>query len=303
MDFEGFINHIQYNRKCTERTVKSYRSDLSLFQAFLQERSITCLSEVDHAVVKAYIDQMKQKPNPRFGKVGLAESSMGRRLASVSSYFEYIRATSDPKLRNPLSALSRKWQKNKDPKPVDEMTLDLLISGITNLRDRTLFTLFLATGLRVSEMAQLDCDSIRMIEETYGDGQTRIIGSGEIVGKGEKRRRFYVDRDTLCLLSEYLLTRHEGAAALFLSQRGKRMSVRAIQERLDHWCRRVNAPHINVHRLRHSFATRLVNANISTMVLKDLMGHNSLSTTLGYSRLDDSTVARGYFAAMEYVGK
>ncbi len=79
------------------------------------------------------------------------------------------------------------------------------------------------------------------------------------------------------------------------------MSVRAMQYTLSTWCTRLGSPHINVHRLRHSYATRLANANISSMVLKDLLGHSSFATTQRYFKLTDNTLARGYFSAMEYL--
>jgi site-specific recombinase XerD len=301
MDFESFIKHLETNRNCSAQTIKAYRSDLKMFEAFLRVRSISRLAQVDHAIIGEYIEDMHQKVNLRKARIGLADSSIARRLAAVSSYFEYVRAISDPNLRNPLSDLSRKWQKNNEPKPVDDLTLDLLISGMENLRDRTLFTLFLATGLRISEMQQLDRDSIHIEVENDPTGREHITGSGEVVGKGNKRRRFYVDETTLYLYSEYDATRTDDNPALFLSERKQRMSVRAIQYTLSTWCEKLGAPHINVHRLRHSYATRLANANISSIVLKDLMGHSSFSTTQRYFKLTDNTLARGYFSAMEYL--
>jgi len=221
-------------------------------------------------------------------------------LISISSNFEYFRATSKAKFRNPLRDLPRnKWKKNKDPKPVDDLVLDLLIPGMTNLRDRTLFTLFLATGLRISEMWQLDRNSI-IIAEVIENGQKHIEGSGKVLGKGRKIRTFFVDEETLVLYSEYLATRTDDNPALFLSERKQRMSVRAIQYTLQTWCKRLAAPHINVHRLRHTFATRLINGDISAMVLRELMGHESFTTTLRYVKISEKKLARGYFSAMEY---
>jgi site-specific recombinase XerC len=122
------------------------------------------------------------------------------------------------------------------------------------------------------------------------------------VGKGSKRRSFFVDEATLYLLyTDYLPTRTDDNPALFLSERGQRISVRAIQYTLTAWCQRLGSPHINVHRLRHSYATKLANANISSMVLKDLMGHSSFTTTQRYFKLNDTTLTRGYFSAMEYL--
>jgi site-specific recombinase XerD len=308
MDFDPFLNNLKTNRNCSAETIKAYRSDLKMFETFLHGRSISRLSQINHLVIKGYIEDMQKKVNLRSARIGLAESSIARRLAAISSYFEFVRANSDQELRNPLKEVLRKWQKNNRPKPVDDMTLEFLITGMTNLRDRTLFTLFLASGLRVSEMHRLNRDSIRMDAdevgpEDYPPEDDHLCGCGEVVGKGNKLRKFYVDARTLYLYAEYLVTRTDQNPALFLSERKQRMSVRAIQYTLATWCARLGAPHINVHRLRHSYATRLANADIPSMVLKDLMGHSSLTTTLGYFKLNDKTLARGYFSAMERVNR
>jgi site-specific recombinase XerD len=274
-----------------------------LFGIFLLEQSVTRISQIDHAVISAYIESMRQRTNPRFGRSGLAESSMARRLAAVSSYLEFTRGTTNPKLRNPLKDIARRWQKNDEPKPVEEYTLDLLLASITNVRDLTLFTLFLATGLRISEMHQLDRNSITIELEIDPKGKEHVTGCGEVVGKGNKRRKFYVNEEMLLTYAKYLDTRTDDIPALFLSERQQRMSVRAIQYTLGALCRRIGFSNINVHRLRHTYATRLANANISSMVLKDLMGHKSFSTTQRYFKLTDTTLARGYFSAMEYLGK
>jgi integrase/recombinase XerC len=301
MDFEPFLDHLRFTRDYSEQTIKAYRSDLKMFHAFLQERSITRIAEVNHLVVTEYIKQMRQKNNPRFGRSGLEDSSIRRRLAAVSAYFEYARATTDPKLRNLIKDASRKWKKNREPKPVDEFTLDLLLASITNLRDRALFNLFFASGLRIAEMHQLNRDSIHMELEIDAKGKEQVTGSGEVVGKGRKRRKFFVDEAALEIYAEYLATRTDDNPALFLSERKQRMSIRAMQDTLAVWCRKLGFSHINVHRLRHSYATRLANAGIPSLVLMELMGHRSLTTTMGYFKLNDKTVALGYHSAMEYL--
>ncbi|MBB5343811.1 tyrosine-type recombinase/integrase [Tunturibacter empetritectus] len=257
MNFEPFLNHLHTLKQCSPQTIKAYRNDLKLFGAFLQDRSVSRISRVDHALVSEYIEYMRQQPNPRFGRTGLADASIARRLAAVSSYLEFVRV-SDPKLRNPLKDLSRRWQKNNEPKPVEDYTLDLLLASIPNVRDRVLFSLLLATGLRVSEVHQLNRDSICIDQETDPKGKVHVIGSGQVVGKGGKRRKFYVDETTVFAFAEYVEARRDDNPALFLSERKQRMSVRAIQYTLDAWCRKLGFSHINVHRLRHTFATRLI---------------------------------------------
>jgi site-specific recombinase XerC len=301
MKFEGFLEHQRASGKCTAQTIRAYRSDLKLFEAFMRTQSLTRITQIDHAVIKDYVSLMRQKENPRFGRAGLSDASVARRLAALSSYLEYSRATSHPNLRNPLKDFSRKWKKNNRPKPVDELTLDLLVSGITELRDRALVTLFLASGLRISEMQQLNRDSISIELEIGRTGEEQVCGSGDVIGKGGKRRKFFVEEASLLIYAEYLNDRADDHPALFISERKQRMSVRAIQYTLSAWCRKLGLPHLNVHRLRHSYATRLANANINSLILKELLGHDSFTTTQGYFELTDTTIARGYFSAMEYL--
>jgi site-specific recombinase XerD len=301
MNFEPYLDHLQMKRACSPQTIRAYRSDLLLFSVFLQQQSVSGISSVSHALINDYIRHMREKMNPRFGRKGLTDASIARRLAAVSGYFEYIRATEDSKLRNPLHDLANKWKKNNDPKPIDELVLDLLLTGITNIRDRALFHLFLASGVRISEMHQLNRNSISIELERSAGGTEHITGSGEVIGKGSKRRKFYVDETSLLIYAEYLGSRTDQNPALFLSERKQRMSVRAIQDTWTKLCRRLGSQNINVHRLRHTYATRLANANISSMVLKELMGHASFTTTQRYFKLNDTTLARGYFSAMEYL--
>ena len=81
------------------------------------------------------------------------------------------------------------------------------------------------------------------------------------------------------------------------------MSVRAVQYTLAAWCKKLGLDHINVHRLRHCYATKLANAHIDGRILKDLMGHASFTTTNRYFKLTDTTLAAGYFSAMEFINQ
>jgi site-specific recombinase XerD len=149
-------------------------------------------------------------------------------------------------------------------------------------------------------MHQLDKDSIQLeVVETKGGDQYRA--SGEVIGKGGKRRSFFVDVATMELLAIYIESRKDEHKALFLSERKERLSVRAMQYTLHALCKRSGVNPINVHRLRHSFATRLANAGINSMVLKELMWHSSFAVTQRYFKLSDTTVARAYHSAMEYM--
>ena len=119
MDFEPFLAHWKTHKDCSDCTIDAYRSDLKMFQQFLDGIGIRRLNQVDHAIIDTYIKHMEKMLNPRFNRIGLSEASISRRLAAVSSYFAYVRATGNPKLRNPTDDLVRRSPQNDLPKPVE----------------------------------------------------------------------------------------------------------------------------------------------------------------------------------------
>lgn len=295
-NFEDFLQHSQEVRGFSPDTVRAYRSDLKFFATFLADEGVAHLTRVDHPLILRYIERMKATRSPRTAEAGLSDATIARRLAAVSSFFVFMRGTKYPKLADPVKAFNRRWKRNNRPKPVGHDLISQLLKTITVTRDRILIELFLASGLRLSEMAQLDRDSIKA-EVT----PEMVLGVGEVVGKGGKRRAFYIHKRMLVPLSIYIRDRKDEHVPLFISERGKRMSARAMQERMAHWCRKAGIPHVNLHRLRHTYATNLVNAEMDILQIKELMGHNSIATTMQYAKLNDVTLARGYHAAMEFV--
>ena len=135
------------------------------------------------------------------------------------------------------------------------------------------------------------------------DGSVVFLGIGEVIGKGRKRRKFIIGEIALQALGDYIREKRsrDPNPALFLSARRQRISCRTIQDVVDRWCRKLGIPHIHAHQLRHSFATRAVNAGMSAAVLQELMGHAGLATTQRYFRVKPERLSREYFAAMEFL--
>lgn len=119
-------------------------------------------------------------------------------------------------------------------------------------------------------MAQLDRSTI-VIEQhpRKNPGKFIVLGVGEVFGKGNKRRTFYVNEKALFPYLRYTKGRKDEHPALLLAERKQRMSAGAMQERLAHGCRVAGVDHINVHRLRHTFATSLANAERDILQLKE----------------------------------
>jgi site-specific recombinase XerD len=258
MDVDRFLEYFRAQRNYSVQTIREREYHLRSVEIYLKERSLLRIKQVDHGVIKDYIDHLRQKG--RFGRSGLSEPSIARRLAALSSYFEFLRETSSPNLRNPVKNFQPKWHKKCPPKPTDEKTLDSLLAGINDLRDRTLVTLFLASGLQIFEMAQLNRDTITIEEDIGVTGLPQVVGRGEVIGKGGEHTVFLVDEASLVAYVEYLASRTDGDPALFLSDQGHRMPVHTIHRTLASWY--LNLGNVNIHRL-----------GVSSLVLKELMSY------------------------------
>ena len=256
------------------------------------------VTQAKPSTVKEFINHLADKHGGP-----LAPATVARRLAVLSAYYEFLRDNSDGNITNPVARVKRPEVNNEVPRAVEDNTLATLVAGITDIRDRAIVLLFLYSGLRLSELCQLNKDTIASRKRKAPDGTVSYLGTGEVMGKGRKRRRFLVGPAALHALGEYIKAHRmkDNHPALFLSKRRKRISCRNVQDILNRWCKRLGVSHVHVHQLRHSFATRNVNAGMSATVLQELMGHSNLSTTQRYFRVKPDRLSREYFAVMEFI--
>jgi site-specific recombinase XerD len=281
-------------------THRAYREDLQRFEAFLRGRGLR-VTQVKTSTISEYVAYLNQNAG-RTNAGQLAPATIRRRLAVLSSYYEFLRAESNGKVRNPFAGYALPKPDNDLPRAVDDTTLQQLIDGITDARDKAIVMLFLYSGLRLHELCQLNVDSITVTERQLPNGQTVTLGEGEVLGKGRKRRRFVIGLEALTALSTYLQSRPSTTeAALFVSERRTRMSGRAIQHAVQTWCRRLGLAHIHVHALRHSFCTRMINAGMPSAVLRELSGHASWGAFQRYWRIRPERLFLEYHAAAEYI--
>ncbi|MGA7459197.1 MAG: tyrosine-type recombinase/integrase [Candidatus Korobacteraceae bacterium] len=297
MKIDEFINDFSVRTQSKE-TLRAYRQDLQRFESYLNSKHLR-VTQVTTSVISDYVRHLRETAG-RTKDGQLAPASITRRLAALSRYYEYLRQESNGKIRNPFKDFRRPKVDNDLPRAVEEATLHALLGGITGPRDKAIILVFLYTGLRLSELQQLDVDTITVREQRTPAGEVITLGEGEVIGKGSKRRRFLIALEALTAVAAYL--KHRPATsdkALFLSERRMRMSRRAIQFVVQKWCCRLELTHVNCHAFRHSFATRMINAGLPSTVLRELMGHASFTSTLRYSRIRPERVAREYFAALE----
>jgi integrase/recombinase XerC len=298
MNTKDFLSSLKA-RSFSPRTVETYAADLELFAGFLRSRRLR-LTQVTPKVVEQFIEYANQESARRGRKEMLSPASVRRTMAALSSFFKWRSFQSNGKTGNPVPLVPRPRLGHREARPVDELALEALLQGIDNARDRAVVAVFVASGLRLAELHQLNLDSIQVDEITGQDGVVMTLGVGHIIGKGNKERAFLIDAGALRCLEEYLRERGEdGLDALFVSSRRKRLSRRSIQDRIRVWCQRLGLKRLHVHQFRHTFASRMADGNVSPLVLRELMGHRSFATTQRYIKFDRRKLSREYFAAME----
>jgi site-specific recombinase XerC len=286
---------------CSTETVRAYRQDLERFEGFLCEKDLR-VDEVKPSNITEYRAYLAANKG-RTVSTTLAPSTIARRLAVVSSYYDWLGRDSDVAVRNPVSRVKRPKVQNALHRAVDDSILATLVDGITDVRDRAIVLLFIYSGLRLTELRMLDKGTMTVRRHQLPDGTYEHYGAGQVVGKGSKLRAFIVGPKAVTAVGVYLASHRatDSNAALFLSSRKQRISCRAIQQIVDKWCVRLNLSHVHVHQLRHSFATRNVNAGMSAVVLQQLMGHANLTTSQRYFHIKSERISREYFSVMEFV--
>jgi site-specific recombinase XerD len=262
-------------------TVKSYVNILDQFIRWLT----VPLSEVTRKEIGAYVDHLLRKRR--------TPKTITCHLQTIRLFFDYLLNEEGRSILNPVTRISLRLPKPL-PRHLKDDQVRRLFDGITDLRDRAMFMLMLRCGLRVQEVAELTVDAVE-----YQRRQIFVFH-----GKGAKDRVVYMSEDARSALSAYLAKRSSKARELFLVQkgpmRGKPLSVRGIQKRIEYYARE-SGLNVSCHRLRHTMATQLLNADADLATIQDLLGHGQITTTQRYCRVANLKVQRDYYKAMEVV--
>ena len=262
-------------------TVKSYVNILDQFFRWLT----VPLSEVTRNEIGAYVDYLLRKRR--------TPKTITCHLQTIRLFFDYLINEEGRSMINPVTRISLRLPKPL-PRHLKDDQVTRLFTVITDLRDKAMFMLMLRCGLRVQEVAELTVDAIE-----YGRRQIFVFH-----GKGAKDRVVYMSEDARSALLAYLAKRSSKAKGLFLVQKGPMkgspLSVRGIQKRIEYYARK-NTLNVSCHRLRHTMATQLLNADADLATIQDLLGHGQITTTQRYCRVANLKVQRNYYKAMKLV--
>jgi integrase/recombinase XerC len=297
---DGFETHVADERRFSPRTVLAYRADLDRFSGFWESEfaheaaARTPLSKIDTLAVRSYLAYLH--------RARLANRSLARHLSTLRSFFRW--ACREGHLeKNPAKGLPSPRVPKTLPRAMTLPDTERLLAadegenGETFVpeRERALFELLYATGLRVSEAAGLDLEDVdfasRLARVTGKGSRERIVPFGEAAG--DALRAYLPSRAAL---------RHraagkdeDGAEPLFVNARGGRLTPRSMARLLKGRLRAAGLPaEISPHALRHTFATHLLQAGADLRAIQELLGHASLSTTQKYTHLDAARLREVY---------
>ncbi|OGV73807.1 MAG: site-specific tyrosine recombinase XerD [Lentisphaerae bacterium RIFOXYB12_FULL_65_16] len=278
-----FVAHTAFERGLARNSVDAYRRDLQHFLAFLADIGRNDPESVERDDVMAFLERSKEQ--------GLAVTSIARRLVTVKLFFRYL--LQERVVRVDVTNVMdgpRLWKVLPGMLSVAEVDKLLRAFGdkdILDRRNRAILELLYASGLRVSELADLRVDSLR-----FDEGIVRVVG------KGNKERIVPFGRPAQRLLKQYLeevraqLDRTGEAVHLFLSARGRRLTRDRIWTVVKAAARRAGIDHnVHPHTLRHSFASHLLAGGADLRAIQEMLGHADIATTQIYTHVDRGRLA------------
>lgn len=279
---EQFLLYLKSERQLSENTQVNYRRQLYVTIQLLCDSEITCWQDVDASVVRTLVGRSKRD--------GLSASSLALRLSALRSFFNWM-VYQKQLTANPAKAVQNPKQARHLPKNinVDEIHQLMNINGNDPLsvRDRAMLELMYGSGLRLTELIDIDCKALNL-----NDGEIRVIG------KGSKERKLPLGSQSIRWIKNWLAMRNQFAPqddALFISKLGRRISPRNVQKRFMQWGIKQGLTfHVHPHKLRHSFATHLLESSGDLRAVQELLGHADLSTTQIYTHLDFAHLAAVY---------
>lgn len=284
---QRYLAHLRDERRLSALTCQHYARDLEALAGWLTELDIGDWTNVTAEHIRGWIAQGHRR--------GLSPRSLQRRLSAVRGLYRYLQREGRARI-DPAADISAPKQRRRLPRTLDVDATAQLLNAPADAsqddpiqqRDRAVFELVYSSGLRLAEVAALDAADL-----AGAPAELRITG------KGARTRIVPVGRQANRAVSAWLRVRDQIAAAdetaLFVSQRGRRLSHRAIQQRLKALAaQRGLEQSVNPHMLRHAFATHLLESSGDLRAVQELLGHADISTTQIYTHLDFQHLAEVY---------
>ena len=273
---DSFLSTLRLEKGLSENTIKAYSNDCQAFNKWLFIKKRYATTDSSESDIENYLKYLKS--------INLSNSSINRKLSSLKHFFNYL---SKAKLlkSNPILNISGPKKSAVLPKSLSIIDVNSLIeapdcTNFIGLRDRAMIELMYATGVRISELINLEYSNI--------DLNRSLI---KVMGKGGKERMIPFGDDALSWLTNYIEFRRKNNLSLnsrdfFISQQGRKITRQAFWHRIKIYLKALGlSMDISPHTLRHAFATHLLNNGADLRSVQMLLGHSDLSTTQIYTHI------------------
>ncbi len=274
---ENFLKYLTLEKGLSKNTVLSYGSDLKLFLKYLEKHKIK-VTEANHDQIVAYIMQRKFDKNSP-----LKERSIFRLIESLRQFYKFLvieeKIKIDPTINIRLPKIAVRLPHILSIDEVSCLLDSIPENNERSLRYKAMFELLYATGLRVSELVNLNIEDIDL-----------DVGYLRVCGKAGKERIVPIGKKAIYLIRKYLefrMKKYPTAHALFVSKLNKKLSRIEFWKQLKKYARNagITKP-ISPHTIRHAFATHLLAGGADLRALQEMLGHSNISTTQIYTHVD-----------------
>ncbi len=283
---QEYTNYLAVEKGLSKNTLESYRRDLNKFIAFLNKREVVNPEKVDREDINFFLAELKANKS--------ATSTISRTIASIRSFFNFLMEEGFIESNPALNLESPKIEK-KLPRVLTTSEIDRLLGqprpgDHKGLRDKAMLELLYASGIRVSELIDLN----------LSDFDPRV-GYLRCRGKGQKERIVPIGSVAINSVNEYMskarsrLCKNNGETALFVNQHGNRMTRQGFWKILKKYAFKSNIDgEITPHTIRHSFATHLLENGADLRSVQEMLGHSDIATTQVYTQITRKKIREVY---------
>jgi len=273
---DSFLSNLRLEKGLSENTIKAYSADCHSFNNWLLVKRASVIQKTDEIDIKLYLKSLHD--------INLSHTTINRKLSSLKHFFIFLNKKRYVQ-HNPVINFSGLKNTKPLPKSLSITDVNMLLnapdsSNFIGLRDKAMLELMYATGVRISELINLQYTNIDLTRSLI-----------KVMGKGGKERMIPFGDDALSWLTEYIEYRRTNNLSLksrdfFVSQQGKKMTRQAFWHRVKQYLAISGlSADVSPHTLRHAFATHLLNNGADLRSVQMLLGHSDLSTTQIYTHI------------------
>ncbi len=283
---QEYTNYLAVEKGLSKNTLESYRRDLKKFVTFLTKTEVTDPGAIDSDVINLFLAELKNNNN--------AASTISRTIASIRSFFNFLMEEGflddNPALELESPKIEKKLPRVLTTDEIDRLLGQPRPGDHKGLRDKAMLELLYASGIRVSELIDLN----------LSDFDPRV-GYLRCKGKGQKERIVPIGSMAINYVDEYMtnarakLCKNNGETALFVNQHGNRMTRQGFWKILKKYALKSKIEgEITPHTIRHSFATHLLENGADLRSVQEMLGHSDITTTQVYTQITRKKIREVY---------